>query len=236
MVSPLFFLGDDALTSGRAGEPALVPAGYTFAIWAVICVLGAAWGVWQLFPSSRGDAAGRRVAWPLAGVFAGFTGWLVITRTGPVWGTVVVFAAMLVLLLIAMRRLAGDRTSTPGKVLLRCLLGVYAGWSSVAVWVNLTTVLADYGLVPGTRTGLVIQIAALFAAVVTVTLVILRRGPHPAYVGAVGWALAGAAIGASSKNAVILTVLATIALAAVLILAATLIGRHPGNRNVHSGA
>ncbi|MET8997614.1 hypothetical protein [Amycolatopsis sp. NPDC004169] len=58
-----------------------------------------------------------------------------ITRTGPVWGTVVVSAAMLGLLLIAMRRLDGtsDRMSTAGRVLLRSLLGVYAGWSSVAV-------------------------------------------------------------------------------------------------------
>ncbi|MGW4064238.1 hypothetical protein ACWEGE_38520 [Amycolatopsis sp. NPDC004747] len=51
-----------------------------------------------------------------------------------------------------------------------------------------------------------------------------------------GWALVGAAIGASSKNAVLLPVLAAIALAAVLTLAAALIRRHPGDWSARSGA
>jgi len=52
------------------GVPSLViPAGYAFAIWGPIFLLGLVYAAYQMLPSRREDPLLRWVGWPLAGAF-----------------------------------------------------------------------------------------------------------------------------------------------------------------------
>lgn len=232
LVSPLFlFIGNAALQTDGSGEPPIVPAGYTFAIWALICILGAAHAVWQLSGRGIDDADARlreELAWPLAGVYAGFSLWLVFASTTATWVTVVIFAVMLVLLLQALRTARAHREriaswSRIGRGLTWGVLGIYTGWTSVAVWVNLTTALVDLGAPTTGTAGTFGQLGTLAAATATACLVAAWTGGLLPFSAAAAWALLGATIGAAAAGATLLAATAAVGLA--VLVATTLVAR-----------
>jgi hypothetical protein len=148
---------------------------------------------------------------------------LVVATTGPSWATVVTFTAMLALLLRALfvaraERVTIGRWSAVGRVLLWGTLGIYTGWTSVAVWVNLTTVLADNGAPIGGLAGTLGQLAVLAGATVTAAVVTARSGAPLPLVAAAAWALVGVVVGAGGQ-APVLAVFAAVGLAALLVVA-----------------
>jgi hypothetical protein len=71
-------------------------------------------------------------------------------------------------------------------------LGLYTGWSSVAVWLNLTTALIGSGAAPITTLAAILCQAAILAGAVGTAVAItwFTRGLL-SYVSAVAWALSG---------------------------------------------
>lgn len=214
-------------TADRAGEPPIVPAGWTFSIWSLVIALCLAYAVWAL-PDGRPDPTLRdRLATPLAVVFTGFSVWLVAAEVEPVWLTLVVFVVMLAGLLRAMavaraHREAIRRWTPLGRALLWGTLGVYTGWSSIAIWLNLTTALAGSGLPVSGPAAVAGQLGILAAATVTaVALLRWTEGLLP-YAGAVAWAFVGAVAGAAGAGEPVLAVAAGVGLAVVVAVTAGL--------------
>jgi hypothetical protein len=212
--------GGSFTTSDRPGEPAIVPAGWTFSIWGVITLLSVAWAVWLERASPRGsDDPASRLVGPLLVVFAGFSVWLAAAEIEPVWTTLVVFLVMLAGLLVSCRiALIHDRRirtwSPTGRWLLWTMLGLYTGWSSVAIWLNLTTALAASGAPITGALGVAGQAGVLVAAVATGVALVWRARPVPALAGsgavAITWAFAGAVVGAVGAGEPLLAALAGI--------------------------
>ncbi|WP_329792846.1 hypothetical protein V1227_13350 [Lentzea sp. DG1S-22] len=195
VVSPVLVTalgGGEFTTSDRAGEPAIVPAGYAFSIWGLVEALCLAYAVWALVTRTPGQQVRDRLARPLSVVFAGFTLWLVAAEVEPVWSTVAVFVVMVTALLKALStalRHAADiaRWHRAPRVLLWSMLGVYTGWSSVAIWVNLTTALAESGApVDG-------PVGVAWALVAVVVAAAQAGQPVPAVIAAVASVCVGAA-------------------------------------------
>lgn len=221
---PLFALtGSDQLTADRAGEPPIVPAGYAFAIWGLVLALSLGYAAWALATRDRSARLKERIAAPLAVVLAGFTLWLAAVAVEPVWTPLVVFLVMVAGLLAALRTALVARAevagwSRAGRALLRGTLGVYTGWSSVAVWVNLTTALAGAG-VPVTGTAAVLgQLAVLVGATATACAISWWTGGLLPYAAAAAWAFVAAAIGASGAGEPVLAAAAVVGLAVVVVL------------------
>ncbi|MDD7942928.1 hypothetical protein PHK61_31410 [Actinomycetospora lutea] len=220
-------------TSDRPGEPAIVPAGWAFSIWGLIMLLSVGWAVWADRAAPREDTVARLVS-PLLVVFAGFSAWIAAAELEPVWTTVAVFAVMLGGLLVACRIALAQHGvirawSRTGRWLTWTLLGLYTGWSSVAIWLNLTTALATSGAPISGVAGVAGQLAVLVAAVVTaVTLLRFgRRAPVLALsaAAAVTWAFVGATVGAGAAGEPLLATAAgvgtaTTVAAALLVLRA----------------
>ena len=274
VVTPLVLtaLGGGAFTSAnRAGEPAIVPAGYAFSIWSVIQLLAVLYAVWALpagrpdaappagrlnatLPAGRPDAAppARRLsaglpagqpdaaqaaarpsaalrdalARPLCVVFAGFSAWLVAAELEPVWTTLAILVAMVAGMLVAMRRALVARAEIRGwgrygAGVLGGLLGLYLGWTSIAVWLNLTTALAGSGAPLDGPLGVGGQLAVLAGATATAVALVRWTRAQPAYVAAVLWAFVGAVVGAAGAGEPVLA--AAAATGGVAVVAGTLL-------------
>ncbi|KOV78222.1 hypothetical protein ADL03_40500 [Nocardia sp. NRRL S-836] len=227
VVSPVVVtaLGGGAFrTADRAGEPPIVPAGYAFSIWGLVEALCLAYAVWALVTRAPGHELRDRLARPLAVVFAGFTAWLVAAEVEPVWSTVAVFVVMLAGLLRALRialahRAEIGRWQRVPRVLLWSVLGVYTGWSSVAIWVNLTTALTESGAPIDGTAGVAGQVAVLAGATATAVALLWRTSGLLSYGLAVAWAIVAVVIAAADAGQPAPAVVAAVAL--VLVGAAT---------------
>jgi hypothetical protein len=134
--------GSGFLDADRPGEPAIVPAGYAFAMVMVAALLGAL----RIAFGARDEIAGR---------------------------------------------------SRLGRGLLWTGTGVYTGWASAAVWVNLVTALADSGASVTGSVGIAGQLAVLAGATGTACAIAWWSRGLAAYLAAAVRAFVGAAIGTS---------------------------------------
>ena len=100
------------------------------------------------------------------------------------------------------------------------MAGLYLGWSSVAVWLNLTTALAAGGAPLDGPLGVGGQLAILAGVTATALTLVRWTRAQPAYVAAVAWAFVGAVIGAADAGQPVLAVAGAVGLAAVLAGAA----------------
>ncbi len=208
------------LSSGATNEALITPAEWAFSIWGLITLLSAITAVAVLWvglgaPWETRALIGASVA------FAGFSTWLIIAAQDWLWLTVAVFAIMNAALIDVMRLLVRHAEDLTCPVWLRRLatltFGLYLGWSSVAVFVNVAAALIGSG-VSATGTGW--QAMVLVAATATaVALTAALRGT-PGYVAAALWALIAAAIGAAHRGSELLAAASAVAAVLIAVVAA----------------
>jgi hypothetical protein len=215
-------VGGTITTADRAGEPLIVPPGGTFIIWNVIIALSIGYAIWAEADQRPNLALRNRLTRPLLVTSIGFSVWLVAAELEPIWSTLVVFLIMLAGLLRALTyaQEAAIRAWKPlAQVLLWGTLGLYTGWSSVAVWLNLTTALVGSGLPITTPAAIVGQGAILAGAVGTaVAITWFTRGLLP-YVATIAWALGGVIVSTVQEGYPVLATTAGLGLAIVLATA-----------------
>ena len=138
----------------------------------MIIALSVGYAIWA-DSDRRPDADLRaRLTGPLLVTCVGFSVWLAAAELEPIWTTLVIFLIMLAALLRALMLATDQRQairawSPLARFLLWGTLGLYCGWSSVAVWLNLTTALVGSGAPVTTLAALVGQAAILAGAVGT---------------------------------------------------------------------
>lgn len=211
-------------TADRSGEPLIVPPGGTFAIWSVIIALSIGYAVWADSDRRPDVDLRNRLTRPLLVTCVGFSVWLVAAELEPNWTTLVVFLIMLAALLRALAYALGQRAairawSPLARVLLWGTLGLYTGWSSVAIWLNLTTAIVASGAPITTTAGIAGQAAILAGAVGTaVAITWYSRGLLP-YVATVAWALGGVIVSTVQEGYPLLATAAGVGLVIVLAIA-----------------
>jgi hypothetical protein len=223
--------GGEFTTADRAGEPPIVPPGGSFAIWSAIIALSIGYAIWADSDRRPDPALRDRLTQPLLVPCVGFSLWIAAAELEPNWTTLVVFLVMLAALLRALRyaldQRATIRTWSPlAQVLLWGTLGLYTGWSSVAVWLNLTTALVGSGAPITTPAAVAAQVAILAGAAGTaVAITWFSRGLLP-YVATVAWAFSGVLISTVQEGYPILATAAGTGLAIVLAVAVLARRRH----------
>ncbi|QBF33254.1 hypothetical protein [Thalassococcus sp. S3] len=164
-------------------DPPVQPAGYAFAIWALIYV-------WLLISAGFGlisrreapDWAEMRPALVLS-LAVGAT-WLPVANVSPLAAAVLIWVMLLAALAALFRAPLLDRWYA------RAPLGVYAGWLSAASFVALGLVFAGYGLMGEVRAAILFLILAIIMAG---TIQVLLEGV-PEYGITVVWALVAVAL------------------------------------------
>jgi hypothetical protein len=190
-------------------QPAILPAGYAFAIWGLIylwLIAHAAFGLWK----RAADPAWDRTRRPLTASLAVGAVWLWVAVRDPVWASVLI-AVMLAGALVALVR----APARPDRWLLLAPLAVYAGWLTAATGVSVGVLLAGFGWLGDTGAA-VLMLSVVLALALAVQLRLARA---PEYGITVIWALA-AVIAANGTGNLIVGVLAAVGITALGLAAA----------------
>jgi len=216
--------------SGMDNTP-LVPIGFAFGIWFPIFVGCCAYGAYQLSTSRVDEALLAEIAPHTVFAFAACTLWSIIAQSLNNWMTVPVFVAILIGLLRAIRVLeASGKLTAAARWLIRLPLGVYAGWSSVAIFANTSTVLAALRPANLRLDMTVVSVTILIGAGLTVLSIIWFVTSRFGYVGAVLWGLGGIAIANSGVKGDVAVLGTSLALAALIVAVATARSRMDSRR------
>jgi hypothetical protein len=218
------------LSTGATNDAVITPARYAFSIWGLITLLCAITFVAVVRVRLGAPWEGRLLV-DASVVFVGFTAWLLIAAQDWTWLSVAVLAAMVTALVDAVQLLvrhADDVTApTWQRILTTTTFGLYLGWSSVAIFINVAAALVDSGLSSTETTWQAIVLVA--AAVAAIALTCFLRAT-PGYVAGTLWGLVAAAIGASERDAATLFALSAAAAAAVVVTAALVTWRGRADR------
>ena len=206
----------DFLSSGATNRALITPSGYAFSIWGLITLLTVVTGV-AILRHGLGSAWETRVLVEHSVVYTGFSAWLVVAAQDWLLLSVAVFAVMVAALVDVVRlvvRHDGDLTCPRWlRRLATMTFGLYLGWSSVAVFVNVAAAAIRAGA-PADAVGW--QAAVLVAATVTAVVLTVVLSGSPGYVAAVTWALVAAAIGAAHRGSTVLSVASAVAILVVV--------------------
>jgi hypothetical protein len=218
-------LAGDFLSTGDTNEAVVTPAGYAFSIWSVITLLSAI-TIAAVVRNGLGAPWETGLLIDASIVFIGFSAWLVAAANNWLWVSVGVFALMVAALTDVMRLLVRHDDDMTCPLWLRTLVtitfGLYLGWSSVAVFVNVAAALISIGWSPiETHWQAGILMAATIAAIAYCAVLRASAG----YVAAALWALLAVAVGTAHRGALDLAVLAVMGSVAVLATAFVIVRR-----------
>ncbi len=165
VITPLFSSFNDNQSRSNF-DPPITPAGYTFAVWGIITLLGFCYGLYQLLPNRPSTRLHQKVAKTLCVVYALFSVWLFAASKDWLWITVVIFVTMFGLLfrLFQLIQEYREHLAPADKILLKGQVGIYLGWSTIAIFANTAAALAYYGILTEGNTGIVIQSVLLILA------------------------------------------------------------------------
>lgn len=161
-----------------SSEATLIAPGVpAFVIWAVVYVGLFIVTLWYWVPSDRTTV---RLA-PIAGLVAASmllnAAWILVVQAGLVPLSVLVIAALVVVLGVLNDRLSRSRPSSRVEALvIDGTFGLYLGWVSVAVCANVASALVDAGTA-ATGTGATVATVAVLALVGALGWVLSRRLP-----------------------------------------------------------
>ncbi|MFK7753929.1 MAG: hypothetical protein AB8B51_15455 [Sedimentitalea sp.] len=165
-------------------KPPVQPAGYAFAIWALIYVwLVASAGFGLLQRRNALDWNDMRPALALS-LLVGAS-WLPVARESVLGATVLIWIMLVSALFALFRAPLLDRWWA------RAPIGIYAGWLSAASCVALGLVFAGYGLMGEVEAAITFLIIAIIGA--SIVQILLEGVPE--YGMAVVWALLAVALG-----------------------------------------
>lgn len=220
----------------RADATLIAPAVPAFSIWSVIYLGLAALAVWQILPAQKADSRQRRMGYLIAASLVLNAAWILSIQAGLLAVSVVVIAALLVVLAWLFRLFVTTKAKNWVEgLLVGGVLGLYLGWVSIAAAANITAFLValgfdGWGISPDLWAFVVVAVAGLIG----IALAIAGKGRFGPTLS-LGWGLAWVAVarltGEPHSDA---TGIAAIA-AVVLIVLATIVWRLR-YRRLHAGA
>jgi hypothetical protein len=223
-LSTVFGVGRPVGAQATGGlQPPELPLGYAFSIWAVIFALGTAYAIVQARPSRAADPLYRAIGWWTAVSFLAGNLWMVrVQLLGDGWPQVFLILVMFGGAAVAFLRLLDWRgdLSTLERWTAVPALGLVSGWLTVAIFLNMSSVLRDAGLLqfipaPTDQALLILCLAGTTA----LGFVAASRG-NIWYAAAVVWALV-AVVGANVWRAPNTPVAVTAASLLVLVIMTT---------------
>ncbi|MEZ0481588.1 hypothetical protein [Planococcus sp. SSTMD024] len=183
------------LFEGDGADPLITPAGYAFSIWSVIVLGTIAYAIYQLLPVSYPKTIYDRIAARSSLIFIGFGAWIWCASNEWLWTTVFIFAAMGLLLRSVFLDLLNASLASPERWIVTGTFALYYGWTTVAVFANLSSALTFYGWPVTGLLGILWQAGMLLAAA-AISLRLLKEVEYQTgYYAAILWAFVAISVG-----------------------------------------
>ncbi len=203
--------------AGSGPELLITPAGWAFSIWGVIYALAIAQAVGVL--AAGVEHTGRRLQVAQLALYVGGAVWIAVAGVDSVLATAAVLVVMAVAATVAVLSAAALRGGPDWlRLLTRAAVGLYAGWVTAAVFLNVSTALAEVGPLSARDAGW--QVVALALAALTLLAITVRTGGILTYALAGAWAMLGIAVTAADDGTTAVLVAAVVS---GLLLLATLV-------------
>lgn len=188
-------IADAAGGAFQEDSTTIAPGGPAFAIWSVIYLGLIAYAIWQLLPAQRSDPRQRALGYPVAVSMVLNAVWISSVQLGLIWGSVVVIAALLAVLVVAfLTTLRSRPRNIIEAIIVDGTIGLYLGWVTIATVANLAAALAASGFdglgIPADAWG---SILAAAAGVIGIGYAVRSGGrlaPTVALCWALGWVAA----------------------------------------------
>ncbi|PPI69976.1 hypothetical protein C5E12_09755 [Rathayibacter rathayi] len=221
-----------------ASSTPVAPDGPAFAIWSVIYSGLIAYAIWQFLPSQTARTRHRRLGYWAAASLLLNAAWILVVQAGFLTLSVIVIALLLAVLarifvILRTTRSAGlvDAILTDGT------FGLYLGWVCVATAANVAAGLVGAGVGsadgPGAAVWAVVVLAV--AALIGLLIAVTGRGRLAPMLSLV-WGLSWVAVGRFAGELVSVPTGVAALVAAVVVLAATLLVRVTAGRRVSTGS
>ncbi len=219
-ISPVFSSFDGNNTDGNTAIQ-ITPAGYTFAIWGVITLLGLGYGIYQVLPNRKNEALHQLIASKLMVVYVLFSFWLIAASKNWLILTVIIFVLMFGLLFLAFQQILSSKSNLTifDKIFLEAQVGIYLGWCTIAIFANLGSALKYYGLSDSGLSGTIWQTVLLIFALSNGIFGLYKTKSNYFLLATILWAFVGVFVGL--KNETNTTFLQTVVVLAVIIIFAT---------------
>ncbi|NJO86579.1 MAG: hypothetical protein HC821_00345 [Lewinella sp.] len=200
-ISPIFSSFNDNQSTNKF-DPPITPAGYTFAVWGIITLLGLCYGIYQLIPNRSVADLHQKVAIRISIVYFLFSVWLFAASRDWLWFTVAVFVIMFGLLFKLFQIIQNNRQklTLADKILLEGQIGIYLGWSTVAIFANTASALAYYDLFTVGNTGIFIQATLLILALLNGIYGISKTNGNLFLAATILWAFIGIFVGLKQNS------------------------------------
>lgn len=232
--SPLFSSLNDQTSSSNSDytNPKITPAGYAFVVWGVITILGLGYGIYQFSKARRNTSLHLAIAPKLIPIYLCFSLWLVAAEKQWLITTVLIFVFMYYLLGKVLIQVITEekRLTVPDKILLLTQVGIYAGWTSVAIFANTASAVKFYGVSDGGLNGTLWQGLLLLFATANIIFGIHRFKANLPFLLAALWAVTGIYVGLlDDSDAQALRLLTVVFGFIVILFAVNAIYRRPDN-------
>jgi translocator protein len=195
----------------------ITPAGYAFSIWSLIYLWLVAFSIYQILPRAVGRFSHIRTYY-LASCALNIA-WIWFWHRGSIEVCLVLIATLTAVLVLLMHR-TKNADSNLDAALTKAPFGIYAGWVTCAMLVNLNIVFADR--VAGYGALVVLGVASIIAAAVA-AVVVCRVLDNYFYPLAVAWAITAIAIKQSANTP--LVVAAAFATVTCLVISGSVVTR-----------
>ncbi len=171
----------------------ITPAGYTFVIWVAITSLAFVYGVFQMLPNRKNEPLHLRIAPNLIFTYLLFSLWLFVAQKDWLALTVIIFGSMFYNLLKVFEAIIQNKEelSPLEKVILEGQIGLYFGWSSIAIFANTGAALKFYGLSDLGTQGIIWQSILLIGALINTMYWLYKTKANYFYGGTILWAFIG---------------------------------------------
>lgn len=208
-VSQVFSTFFSAFSGGSDfNELLITPAGYTFAIWGAITVFSSIYALLHLF-STRTFT--KPVYLWLSSVYICFTLWLMAAEREMLLATVLIFLWMCFALLKAFPQLLEEGfANVPDKIFLQGGVGMYLGWSSVAVLANIGVYAFSFGIQSTSQIGIYLQILLVILATLSAIYALYKTKRNVVVFGTHWWAFVGILAGLFSRENTALLIACTL--------------------------
>jgi len=189
-------------------ELLITPAGYTFAIWGAITVFSSIYALLHLL-SAR--TFSKPVYLWLSSVYLCFTLWLMAAEREMLLATVLIFLWMCFALLKAFPRLLEEGfANVTDKIFLQGGVGMYLGWSSVAVLANIGVYAFSFGIRSNSQVGIYLQILLVILATLNAGYALYKTKRNAVVFGTHWWAFVGIFAGLFSRENTALLIACTL--------------------------